>query len=972
MRQLNKEQAVFTFVLILILLLLFLRTRGLEESSTGTIRAKSIDEVEWNIPDVKVVDQGQPIWSLEERDVFAMPREVVDLPPVEIPQPPLPPRDIVAPLLVPAPSDSDWHRLAQDVPESLATGQVVEIDDLELFLEDLRRRLDDPDMEYLALEYPDLDAEGILDRVETGLESVEEDTLDLGTVPDGVDSLARLFVAGGQKFDEALTEAPEVVQELFADAMKAAGVDLVREEPALEEDIPMDSPEGDPDILYDRLYRGSDVIYGRIQAEDPFELLVDDLGDDRFSVRPDAEIRFALVNARSGRRIGAAVYEPGQIDAVTLASTLDNQIRLRERRLSGDVRGHVALAKWCFERQAFDDAILHYRKAIDAGVGWNREAAMGLVEVYEADYRWDELAGFLRELGASQVENGEIEYVRGQLFARFGLDEDAKRALERCVELEPGRGGAWTLLADLRLEAGDATGALDAYQRAERAASADAAAVAGAIAGQAASLFAAGRVDEAISAVDRGLRDADPRSSDLRLLRSKLLLSDGRLDAAASALEGVASDAERDAELIRGTLAGRQRDIFDARSSLTKAVRMDRVEAYWPLVSLAFGNLITGRTTAGFDALTQALELNPDEPYGNYLLGRFHLVTGNLEEAKNALERARELAPEVTEILGELGTTHLRLDNATEARRFLGELARRRPESADAHAYLAVAHVAERNLREARASAEAALQKNEDLPLALIVRAILDYRDGGEGIYRAIGGLDRVVEVLGEDSKSNLAVFAKTYRAEIEDNRSKCQWWDGFNRVQIRRDWDVNQRHGVQVKLVGNEIVFEGTQRPRNEELTYLEREMEHRQVVRFEGRVSCPKSQKARAGLSVTVRRKRGSDELMGGIFFGRDTRGNLAYRLVERGEPKEWVVLEEKWPTEEWVALTIENHNVDEGHFRLLVDGREVAREIPVRVLRKPRAPVRVGVFGTSAIGASWKLGADDVRVVMIKEES
>lgn len=982
MPKLNKEQAVFTAVLLLVGLLLFTKVRGMEDAPVGRIKSKGIDEVEWVLPDIRVTDRDETIWSFDRRDVFAIPKEVVDLPPVEMDLPPLPPRPIVSPPLDVMPPPDGWHLIAQAVPDSLANGRVIEVDDLDLFLDDVERAFEDETMAERVEADPTIDPFGRIDAIRSTVDGLE--TVDFGEIPESIDHLAALFEVAGSDLDRALENAAEPLRDLYtrvtgrtigdeaavSDEAIAAVIEATEEAQAAADD-------GVPALeSWDRLVIRGQVEYGRLIADDPLALLGEEtIEAGRYEPVDGVEIRFALVNERNGRPIGTTIYRADQVEAIELAETLENQIALRERKLKGDVPGRLALARWCEEQEAWDKAIEHYSAALEQDLAFNRDAAFGLVSVYRKDYRWDELADHLEKLVERGIEDARLEFERGALLERLGVDAGAEAALERCVNLDPSFAAAWVLLGDLRYERGDADAAYEAYRRAERAATSDPEVLSLAFVGEAKSRWLAGRTDDAIATVERGLGDAGQFDMNLRLLHATLLAKIGRFDRARSALLGLDPKNEgerRRIELVRGLIETRAGNFFEARAALETARDLDVVDTFWPNVVLGFANLTTGRREAAFDALDAAIRERPDVPYAHYLLGRFYLTTGDVDSALASFRTAYEMAPDVTEILGELGRTLLLADAPKDARLYLDELVRRRPDSAGAHALLAVACLADRDYEAARASADAALSREDELPVAMVARAFLDYRDGGEGVYTSIGALDRAAEILSATPDHPLANYARTYRAEIEDNRSKARWTDGFNRLQIKRDWEVNQRHGVQVRLADGRIHFEGTQRPRNEELTFIEREMEFRQVVRLEARLRAPLGEKARVGISLTLRRKRGEDELQGGLLFGRTTRGELAYKVVERGDEGDWTVLSESWPRDEWVSLVIENHDVKEGHFRLLVNGEEVARDIEVRALRKPRSPVRVGAFGTAGIGTKWTLDIDDVDVVMIKEES
>ena len=213
MPKLNKEQAVFTAVLLLVGLLLFTKVRGMEDAPVGRIKSKGIDEVEWVLPDIRVTDRDETIWSFDRRDVFAIPKEVVDLPPVEMDLPPLPPRPIVSPPLDVMPPPDGWHLIAQAVPDSLANGRVIEVDDLDLFLDDVERAFEDETMAERVEADPTIDPFGRIDAIRSTVDGLE--TVDFGEIPESIDHLAALFEVAGSDLDRALENAAEPLRDLY-------------------------------------------------------------------------------------------------------------------------------------------------------------------------------------------------------------------------------------------------------------------------------------------------------------------------------------------------------------------------------------------------------------------------------------------------------------------------------------------------------------------------------------------------------------------------------------------------------------------------------------------------------------------------------------------------------------------------------------------------------------------------------------
>jgi tetratricopeptide (TPR) repeat protein len=545
------------------------------------------------------------------------------------------------------------------------------------------------------------------------------------------------------------------------------------------------------------------------------------------------------------------------------------------------------------------------------------------------------------------------------------------------VRLDPGDAGSWRLLADLLHERGDYDGALAAARSAERAAASDLEDLVEARRRIAYALVAKGEPEEAHRVLVRGL-DGSEAMTALAPTRGRLLVYLGRTEEAASVLEEAASQFEdsRRFFLVRGLVRALGGDPEAARGDFERARDFDPIRTFWPTVGIAFADRLAGRKDAAFEAIGEAVLRRPKEAYGHYLLGRFHLASGNEEQALAELEQAHRASPEVTEILGDLGFVHLRLGDPSKASAYFSELVERRPDSAEAHELLGVALLGQGRSERAREEIVRAIElhreASEESPQALLALAWLDYRSGDEdGVFRAMGGLMRVTELLEGRIGDPLLGYAATYLAAIEDNRSKCSWVDGFNRLQVRRGWETEQSHGVQVRLTEGGVRFEGTQRTRNEELTYIERPMEFREVVRHEATLSGVTGDKVRVGISIALRATRGDREVTGGIFFGREPRGRVAYQVVERGKPRPWEVLDARWPDEGTVTLAIESQDPEEGLFRLLVNGEEAASGVDVPALRKPRNPPRVGIFGTAPLGATWTLVADDVQVLLKKEE-
>jgi len=175
---------------------------------------------------------------------------------------------------------------------------------------------------------------------------------------------------------------------------------------------------------------------------------------------------------------------------------------------------------------------------------------------------------------------------------------------------DPSSSAVWTIVGDYRLERGDATESLHAYQQAARLDSNNAAAAAG----MGAALATMGRIDEAIEAYTHAteLAPSDPR---FWMLLSRLSL---RLD-------------------------------FDVHSVGLPAARnavAQEPENPSAWAALGYAHVLAGEPRLGLRLILTSIDIGASDPETYYHLGLAYLALGDHPGAEAALEAAVELDPQ--------------------------------------------------------------------------------------------------------------------------------------------------------------------------------------------------------------------------------------------------------------------------------------------------------------------------------------
>ncbi len=727
---------------------------------------------------------------------------------------------------------------------------------------------------------------------------------------------------------------------------------------------------GEGEALLDAVtLKGGQTLSGRIEVADPLAILGAEIDarEDRFAPKPGVRFRMVVRDRSTGRSLGSTEYESAQIDSIVPARTVATRARLAMRRLTpSDVRGRVALGHTCLAsgelalaREAFDAAL-----AIDPA---SAEAILGLGDTHRAVFEWDAEHALYRRALLSGGGGSLVRIRLAEIEDLFGLERKAEETLREGLSASPGDAQlALALGRILARRSGSRAEGLSLLKRAADSAP-DSATRARALEAAAEALLVSGDAASAAERAARAREAAPDRGTPVALAAAADIVA-GRAPA------GPVPEDRPD--LAPGAAAYVSALGRLARGDEAAAVEADlaRAEAEWPLLAsfpaAARGYLLLreGRIDEAQERLESAIEFDPGLAHPRYLLGRLKAEGGDVEGAAALYRSALEILPTFSDALAELSVVSLRDEDPDMGVRYARRALDLDPTRSDVRTVLALHLLRGRGAEAARRELEAAAAESADAAPALNALAALVYREGGDADrLQAIDFFQRVLEAPPEHVREEDREYAAAHLAAIRDNVSKCQWVDGFNRSEIRRDWAVSERYGIDVRIEGGRLRFAGRQ-TQEDRVTSVLREFPHGRLVSFEAVLAIPKGTNARCGILLANMRQ---DDVYAGIELARDPKGGLSYRTTRAGKPSDWTAVEGfTWPDDEPTAVGIELTDLKLGLYDLLVGGRRVLEGVKVESLRGSTAPVRLGVFGTARIGAEYAFGADDVRVVLRKE--
>lgn len=723
---------------------------------------------------------------------------------------------------------------------------------------------------------------------------------------------------------------------------------------------------------YDWVVRsdGRPRIYGTILNDDPIGL----------AGRPGEELRFQQVSSKTGGPLGAPFAIPrAEVLEFGLARTLENTYRQRSRALgsgSGAAAGRRALALEMLaasadDPRALDFAVEEARLALDASptdAATARLLATVLRRAYDLE---GELAVYQDALQAGRADPalvaGYARLVRG-----LGLAERAWELVATGRTL--GRQTAELSVVEARLlaDAGRWQEALDVLRAAENLPFVGPLEVEqkrGLLLAIGEALIALGQPDAALREAGRVLLD-EPAHADALVLQGAALAAKDDLDGAAGSFGAAMASAPDSSRAMTdaGIVAWRQGDGDTARRHLEQARDADPYRAVAPTLALGFLFEDAGRLEAARDTYAEALALQPGHPEALYRLGRNQRLDGDPEEAVATLREALRLAgPEVLLLL-ELGRASMDRGRHENALRYAREAERIEPDNAEVKWALGLASLYAGDTLSARAALEQAVAGG--MGGAHVALAVAAYRRGDA--QAALDHFDETAKAYAGRDEDPQAVYAAEQVARIRDNLSKRQWLDRFGRSSLQRGWEEHMWDGsAHIMLDPGGVRVEGRmEKPREDERPGIGRAVDGRGFFAVQAEVVAEDAD-TRAGLSLTYSQVKGAQGRMpkARLEIWVDVDGQVRLSALDNfdtrvldGQAVPGAVVAKGEPA----LLGIERLDDVAGRFAFSLDGRRVGEPVELKSLRSFKNPFELTVWAEAAPGRPVRALIPLVRIV------
>jgi hypothetical protein len=353
-----------------------------------------------------------------------------------------------------------------------------------------------------------------------------------------------------------------------------------------------------------------------------------------------------------------------------------------------------------------------------------------------------------------------------------------------------------------------------------------------------------------------------------------------------------------------------------------------------------------------------------------------------VELAAERLSRALLELGDMTEVLSELGYVALLADQLEDSEQFLVESLRREPDQVAVRTIYATSLLRQNRIPEARAEYEIAAADGD--PAALCGVAFCAYREGDEETAIARFGEARAAAA---EEAAAFRAYAEFWQDRIDDHRSKEQWFDGFDREQIKNDWTLVESAGPTFDLEGGVVRIQGTQRATESDLpSELSRFSEGPILVSLEADVLPLPQNAAVFGVRVVLERQRigpggqrseeASAEVRLALFPDRTLR--LFVREDFTTVTHDWTTIgkleagegEQGAP----VRLAIDRRDYESGTFQVRVGERVLpvgeGTTFVVQGLKKVRSNLRTTVFASAKGRENVAVGVEAVRIVRYKK--
>jgi tetratricopeptide (TPR) repeat protein len=651
------------------------------------------------------------------------------------------------------------------------------------------------------------------------------------------------------------------------------------------------------------------------------------------------DAQFVRIRTKQGNMIKIAVADiTKEIErSLTMAELYVERFKVLPRT---DVAKRRELAAWCVEKGLMQEAVTEY-EAITAARGAGVEDFMKLASIYRRNCDLDsEMRTYERALAALPSDGDAVRLRMAELYELLGLRAEAVKCIEKVTEQWPGNAQARIALARVYSLSGRLQEAAKQLERAKSLAPNDPAL--GAVQGQLA--LAKGDVPSAVAALEAAQKSGRADGETLNALGVAYFLG-GSWDKAATTFQEVlkADTVNSNAACNLGIMYLCAGLYDDADKIFTAAANGDPTSAS-ALLGIAACRHMQGNVEKAFEMYRKAADAEPGFANAHCLLGRLSLEQGDLEMSRQCHRTAVACDPTLQDSLHDLGAV-LCLERV--------QALVKRPETA---AVLAQALMGSGKLKDAEALLGGIQPPTASVLSTLGCIAYMDKRP-----QDAIKLFQDACKISPNDAYATAALKLVTL------NASRSLWEDDFNRPDRDdpgRGWMPAENFGIDVKISGGRLLFEGTQTVEDWGTTAMERAVRGETFVRFEATLDLSKSSGARAGIRVTARRQENTDKA--GLFLLVDDNGQLAVASSSNvANPLDLKQIGAPADISD-VRLTIEKSTNSRGEIEyvMMVDGEQKHVLKGEALANMPN--LVVGVFGQAPRQTEWQARVKKARII------
>ena len=734
--------------------------------------------------------------------------------------------------------------------------------------------------------------------------------------------------------------------------------------------------------LYDSIFTSKEI-FGFIRNRDRFGL----------AQRPDEPIQFDEVDPLTGGprfgTMGLVTYDRPRVSNFAFADTVANNIELKHRLefygqiAPGDLNAAIDFAAHCVHERlqaprALEIAAELYRKIV-AIAGGDIRPQLGLARCFEAGFEFQAAFDIYRELLAGEQARNPVVLARhAALLARFRMFDRAEAGFMEALRWGRSDWEANWLTGRFMLQRGRTAEAIEYLTRAKSSGS--------------------------------GGLDTVPERTAMRTDLGWALLQQGELQAAAAAfanalnltadfepalagqvsvqaLEHVGVDAPGGDSSLRLSSAARSADAGfellharaladlannnwpDAVYGFLAASARDPFRADCAYRALSWIAELTGYPEEAYSYSERAFEVDPTDAYTLYQRGRMLAAREDMQGARESFQAAIDRELDFSDALIALGELARRRGEADAAERYFERALGIDPRRPLVHTRRGLNLLTLGRPAEAEEAFTKALAEQPDLASARLGLAWCSYLAGQSGEAQTL--YSDLIEVRRNEAEDDDArAYAQAQIDRILEHESKEVWRERFDRragTRIGNGWMVDQKNGLDVKLLDGTAVLSGQATTKGRTRLYLELP-----AARF---VSCEfeiniKSGRARVGAFVSrERNSRGEWEVQSEVTLSRSQDGVAGYRIIKRGEsdvPHEDLV-GAQWPMNQPVRVQVERRGESsDSTIHLSLDGVPVLEDLRVPTLGTTSATLRFGVFVEADSGRSAEVVVDNVAVV------